>query len=228
MIKSVIFDLDDTLISEKRYIESGYKHISKLLSKKLQKDEQELYQILITVFNEDTKNVFNRMFDMIGVIYNQNDVLELVEAYRNHVPTIDFFEDVLPCLKSLKEKGLNLGIITDGYANAQQQKIDAIKASNYFDEIIITDKLGREFWKPHPRAFETMKEKLNTEFNEMIYIGDNPEKDFHISSIYPIQTVRIYRDGVYSEKSYLNEVKEDYSIYSLKELNQIINKKLCK
>lgn len=90
MIKSVIFDLDDTLISEKRYIESGYKHISKLLSKKLQKDEQELYQILITLFNEDTKNVFNRMFDMIGVIYNQNDVLELVEAYRNHVPTIDF------------------------------------------------------------------------------------------------------------------------------------------
>ncbi|MGW5979654.1 HAD family hydrolase [Bacillus mycoides] len=227
MIKAVIFDLDDTLISERRYIESGYKHISKLLSEKLQKDEQELYQSLIDLFSENTNNVFNRLFDKLGVIYNQDDILELVEGYRNHVPTIDFFEDVLPCLKNLKASGISIGIITDGYANAQQRKIEALKSNHYFDEIIITDKLGREYWKPHPRAFKTMKEKLNIEFNEMIYVGDNPEKDFYISSIYPIQTVRVYRDGVYKEKSYLDEIKEDYSIYSLGELNPIVNRKFC-
>lgn len=45
---------------------------------------------------------------------------------------------------------------------------------------------------------------------------------FYINSIYPIQTVRIYRDEVYKEKSYLNEIKENYSVYSLEELSLII------
>ena len=52
MIKAVVFDLDDTLISEKKYIESGYQHISKLLSNRFNKDEQELYQLLTRLFYE--------------------------------------------------------------------------------------------------------------------------------------------------------------------------------
>ena len=32
MIKAVVFDLDDTLISEQDYIVSGFKHISEYLS----------------------------------------------------------------------------------------------------------------------------------------------------------------------------------------------------
>ncbi|MDA2327534.1 HAD family hydrolase [Bacillus cereus] len=222
MIKAVIFDLDDTLISERRYIESGYKHISKLLSEKLQKDEQKLYQLLMDLFNENTRNVFNRVFDTFGISYTQNEIMELVEEYRNHTPIIQFFEDVLPCLKNLRSKGINVGIITDGYANGQRQKLKALKAFNYFDEIIVTDELGRQYWKPHSKAFEIMKEKLDAKFDEMLYIGDNPEKDFYISNIHPIQTVRIYRNGVYGNREYLSNIKENHSIYSLDELDAIV------
>ncbi|HFK1452408.1 TPA: HAD family hydrolase [Bacillus pacificus] len=224
MIKAVIFDLDDTLISERRYIESGYKHISKLLSKKLQKDEQELYQLLMNLFNENTRNVFNRVLDTFGISYTQNEIMELVEEYRNHTPIIQFFEDVLPCLKKLRAKGINIGIITDGYAKAQRQKLEAIKAIDYFDEIIVTDELGREYWKPHHKPFEVMREKLNVEFSEMVYIGDNPQKDFYISCIYPIQTVRIHRNGVYKNSNYLNNIKENHSIYCLNELDVVFEK----
>lgn len=222
MIKAVIFDLDDTLISERRYIESGYKHISKLLSKKLQKDEQELYQLLMNLFNENTRNVFNRLFDTFGISYTQNEIMELVEEYRNHTPIIQFFEDVLPCLKNLRKKGVNVGIITDGYANGQRQKLKALKAANYFDEIIVTDELGRRYWKPHSKAFEIMKEKLDVKFDEMLYVGDNPEKDFYISNIHPIQTIRIYRNGVYENREYFSNIKENYSIHGLEELDVIV------
>ncbi|MDA1745331.1 HAD-IA family hydrolase [Bacillus paranthracis] len=222
MIKAVIFDLDDTLISEKKYIESGYKHIAKLLSEKLQKDEQELYQLLMDLFNENARNVFNRVFDTFGVSYNQNDIMQLVEEYRNHTPIIQFFEDVLPCLKNLRVKGIGVGIITDGYANGQRQKLRALKADNYFDEIIVTDELGRQYWKPHSKAFEIMQEKLNVKFDEMLYVGDNPEKDFYISNIHPIKTIRIYRNGVYKNREYFSNIKEHYSIYGLEELDLIV------
>ncbi len=225
MVRAIIFDLDDTLISERNYIESGYRHIAKLLSNRYDKDATELYELLIDLFYHDPKNVFNRVLDTLGVLYTKTEIIELVEEYRDHLPSIDFFNDVLPCLDLLKQKNIKTGVITDGYANAQRNKLVAVKANNHFDEIIVTDELGREFWKPHSKAFEIMKEKLNVEFHEMIYVGDNPEKDFYISSKYPVGTVRVYRDGIYTEKSYLKGVKEKYSIKSLNELIKIIEKK---
>jgi putative hydrolase of the HAD superfamily len=224
MVRAIIFDLDDTLISEKKYIESGYRHIAELLSNRYDKGAIELYDMLIDLFNHNPKNVFNRILDTLGVPYTKTEIIELVEEYRNHIPIIDFFNDVLPCLDLLKNKNIKMGVITDGYANAQRNKLMTLNAHSHFDEIIVTDELGRQFWKPHPKAFEIMKEKLNVEFHEMIYVGDNPEKDFYISSVYPIRTIRVYRDGVYTEKSYLKGIKEKHSIQSLSELIKFIQK----
>jgi putative hydrolase of the HAD superfamily len=219
MVKAVIFDLDDTLISERQYIDSGYHYIAKLLSNKLNKNEEELYKLLNELLIESPKNVFNRLFDKLEFCYTNDDILKLVEEYRNHVPAIKFYDDVLPCLEFLKSKGIKVGIITDGYLNTQRRKLNAIKAYDYFDEIIITDEFGREFWKPHPKAFEIMQERLNVEFNEMIYVGDNPEKDFYIGSILPIKTVRIIRkQSIYINTSYYMNIKEHFTIYSLTDL----------
>lgn len=225
MIKAVIFDLDDTLISERKYIKSGYRHISQILSTRVHKSEHELYLLLISLFNDSPKNVFNRLLDTLRITYTKDDILELVKQYRNHLPNINFFDDVLPCIENLKKKGIKLGIITDGYANAQRQKLKAINANEYFDEIIVTDELGREYWKPHPKAFELMRDKLNVEFNEMIYVGDNPEKDFYIGGIYPMVTIRIYRKGIYSDKCYLDNIMENHAIHLLSEIDSIICEK---
>ncbi|WP_159882487.1 HAD family hydrolase [Paenibacillus puerhi] len=223
MIKAVIFDLDDTLISERKYIESGYHYISNLLSLKLQISEKELYRLLVELFNQSSVNVFNRLFDTLQIAYTKNEILELVEHYRNHLPSIDFFDDVVPCLINLKKRGLKVGIITDGYANSQYKKLDAVKAFDYFDEIIVTDELGREYWKPHPKAFEIMKERMNFEFDEMIYVGDNPKKDFYINSIYPIRTVRIAREySIYKYELYYENIRESLKVTSLLDLNKLI------
>ncbi|WP_282140955.1 HAD-IA family hydrolase [Cytobacillus oceanisediminis] len=221
MVKAVIFDLDDTLISETKYIESGYQHIAKLLSNRYEKDAVETFELLMELFRNSSRNVFNRLLDNQGISYTNNNIIEMVNEYRNHLPNIEFYNDVLPCLEFLKKKKIKVGIITDGYANAQRQKLKSVKAVDHFDEIIVTDELGRDFWKPHPRAFEIMKHKLNVEFNEMVYIGDNPEKDFYIRSVYPIKTIRIMRNGVHAQKIYLNGVQENHLIYLLSELESL-------
>lgn len=218
MIKAVIFDLDDTLISERHFIESGYKHIAEVLEERLHSSKNEIFQMLIMLFKEDANNVFNRLFDKFKITYTQDDVVKLVNEYRNHQPQIDFFDDVRPCLHSLKKMNIKLGIITDGYKNSQRNKLKCIRAVDYFEEVIVTDELGREYWKPHPKSFEIMKEKLGVEFNEMIYIGDNPGKDFYISVTYPIKTVRINRNGIYKEMDYKNNIMEDYTIENLIQL----------
>lgn len=223
MIKAIVFDLDDTLISELDYIKSGYNFLSKYLSEKLNIDQTTIYRTIFDLFDESRLNVFNRLFDKFEINYSEKDIQELVFLYRNHIPKIAFYEDVFPCVRKLSEEGIKTGIITDGYTVAQRNKLDVIKAKSYFNEIIVTDELGREYWKPHPKAFELIKEKLNVEYDEMIYVGDNPEKDFYISHLLPIRTVRLIRpNGMYVQSNYLHNKKENVRIESLTDLVELI------
>lgn len=215
MVKAVVFDLDDTLISEKEYIKSGYRHIAGIIEDRFAMDKNQVFDDLISLFKLSPLNVFNRLYDKYQIEYTKEMILDLVKEYRGHLPDIQFYNDVIPCLSELKKFGVKIGIITDGYAIAQRQKLKAIQADEYFDEIIVTDELGRDYWKPHPKAFELMKERFKVNFDEMIYVGDNPEKDFYISKTYPIKTVRILRDGVHSDKGYFKNIEEDFRIEKL-------------
>ena len=223
MVKVVVFDLDDTLISEKGYIKSGYCHIAGIIKDRFAMDKNQVFDDLMSLFKVSPLNVFNRLYDKYQIEYSKEVILDLVKEYRGHFPDIQFYDDVLPCLSELKRSGVKVGIITDGYSIAQRQKLKAIQADEYFDEVIVTDELGREYWKPHPKAFELMKEKFEVNFDDMIYVGDNPEKDFYISSIYPIKTVRIFRvNGVYSITKALKNINPTFEIYKLDCLNEII------
>ncbi|MEA3283593.1 MAG: HAD-IA family hydrolase [Synergistota bacterium] len=224
MIRAVIFDLDDTLFPEKEYIESGYRHIAKIIKKTWKIDENKTSSLLWEFYKENPKKVFNRLLEAEGIQCTEKAISFLVEEYRSHKPKISFYSDVIPFLDFLNHKKIKKGIITDGYAVTQQRKLEALNAYDIFEKIIITDELGREFWKPHPKPFEIMSKELAIDFNNMMYIGDNPEKDFYINKIYPIATARINRDGIYKEKKYLNNIKETYSIKNLNDLYPYLTK----
>lgn len=220
MIKVVVFDLDDTLISEKEYIKSGYMHIAKKLVNIVNDEKINIYNNLIKLLNEDVKYVFNRLYHLYEIEYSDEDIKSLVDYYRSHKPNIEFYDDVDTLLDTLKSKDIKIGIITDGYAVSQKQKLSAVGAYDIFDKIIVTDDLGREFWKPHSKSFEMMKEHFNVQWEEMVYIGDNPSKDFFIGSLYPIKTVQIMRNkGFYSHADYYRGVKSSVIIKNLSEVN---------
>ena len=224
MVKAVIFDLDDTLISEKEYIKSGYRHIAEVIGQRFNINKDQVYIDLFQLFRESPHNVFNRLYEKYHIEYSKEMIIDLVNEYRGHFPDVQYYDDVMQCLNELKVLGIKIGIITDGYAQAQRQKLKAVEADMYFDEIIVTDELGRDYWKPHPKAFEIIKERFGVSFDEMIYVGDNPGKDFYISTIYPIKTVRIFRDGVHKDNFYLDGIREDFIIDELTKILEIIRR----
>lgn len=224
MIKAVVFDLDDTLVSEKEYIKSGYRHIAEVIGQRFNINKDQVYIDLFQLFRESPHNVFNRLYEKYHIEYSKEMIIDLVNEYRGHFPDVQYYDDVMQCLNELKVLGIKIGIITDGYAQAQRQKLKAVEADMYFDEIIVTDELGRDYWKPHPKAFEIIKERFGVSFDEMIYVGDNPGKDFYISTIYPIKTVRIFRDGVHKDNFYLDGIREDFIIDKLTKILEIIRR----
>ena len=196
MIKAVVFDLDDTLISEKQYIRSGFKVISNKLSEEYKLDSEKIFNKMLELFDESSKEVFNRLLDYFSIKYDQDYILNLINIYRCHSPEIEFYEDVIPTITELRNKGYKLGIITDGYKETQLRKIEVLKCRELFDEIIITDELGREFWKPHEKSYKLMAEKLDVKLEDMIYVGDNVEKDFVTANILGLKTIKVCRENM--------------------------------
>lgn len=105
-------------------------------------------------------------------------------------------------LARLKAQGKKLGIITDGRVEGQKNKIAALGLKKLVDDIIITDALGGiEFRKPNEAAFRLMQEKWQLPFKKMIYIGDNPQKDFIAPEKLRMQSMFFCNlDGLYSNK----------------------------
>ena len=219
MIKAIVFDLDDTLISERDYIKIGFKYVSKIISDRYKLDNNEVYEVMRELFKESPKNVFNRVLDNFNIKYKKEEVLYLVKEYREHKPNIEFYKDVIPTINKLRNNGYKLGIITDGYKETQNKKIDVLNCKTLFDEIIITDELGKEYWKPHERSYKLMSKKLNVDLSEMVYIGDNEAKDFVTANLLGVKTIRIERiNGIYKENLLSNRYKAKYKLDCLEDL----------
>lgn len=225
MIKAIVFDLDDTLISEREYIKSGFKVIAKEISDKYKLNKKEVFEKMEELFEKSSKNVFNRILENYEIEYEKNEILRLIGIYRNHEPKIKFFDDVIPTITELKKRGYKIGMITDGYKETQNKKLDTLKCRGLFDEIIVTDELGREFWKPHEKSYMILKEKFECSYEEMIYIGDNEEKDFITSNQLGIYTIKKEDGGIYINTIYPKEYKSKRIIKKIEELINIGDEK---
>jgi len=227
--KAVIFDLDDTLYPEIDYVISGFKVVSSIISRDYNMNQETIFKKMKSLFKIDTNNVFDRLLNSINVNYNKDYIMDLVENYRKHLPKIKIYEDADYIIKYLYSENYKLGIITDGYKIAQKNKLKALNINKYFDCIIITDELGKEYWKPHRKSYEIVKNSLKVKYQEMIYVGDNITKDFVAPNKLGITSVLISREkGVYYN---INDVKlEDiykpnYNIKTLFELKKILEVK---
>lgn len=171
-LKVIIFDLDDTLYSEKEYVRSGYRAVEKLLSQ-VEDAEQKLWKAF-----EEKKSAIDEVLISEGIYTDELKKLCL-ETYRHHQPDIHRYDGVMEMLMVLRNQGYLLGIITDGRPEGQWAKINALDLEKYVNHIIVTDELGGiEYRKPNEKAFVLMKEHFSVNYSEMCYVGDNTLKDF--------------------------------------------------
>lgn len=190
--KGVIFDLDDTLYSEKAYVKSGYEKIADYLGNKAYAER--LYQ-----YFEAGKPAID---ELLAEISRTDEKERVLKIYREQIPDIKLYDDVIPTFNRLKEKEIKIGVITDGRPDGQRNKLKALELCEMIDDFIITDELGGpQFRKPCDIAFRIMRTRWNMRFEDITYVGDNPAKDFQA----PIQLGMsgVYfdnKDGIYARE----------------------------
>ena len=189
-IKGVVFDLDDTLYSEKQYVKSGYEAVAEYLGDKRIGDK-------LWEYFEAQKPAVDELLNEIGRIEEKGKCLEI---YREHSPKIELYDGAAEIIRDLKSKGIKVGIITDGRVSGQKKKLAALGLDKLADDIIITDELGGiQFRKPCDIAFRIIQNRWRIPFEQMIYIGDNPAKDFTAPKQLGMKSIYFKnRDGLYS------------------------------
>ena len=197
MITTVVFDLDDTLYEEIEYCRSGFFAVADFLSRlpaAVQKYESDdIFKILWEqFFTGDSKKVFNAALDKMEIDYNEDTILNLVGIYRNHEPNI-LLPDISKSVLDQFSGKYSLSLLTDGFLPAQELKVRALGIERYFDCIVYTEALGREFWKPSPEGFKLILKKLRQKGHNCVYVADNAEKDFIGPNSLGFTTVQLIR-----------------------------------
>lgn len=208
-IKGVIFDLDDTLYSEKEYVRSGYKAVAEYLG------SADYAEKLLSFF-EDGRFAIDELLREIG---RESEKGECLNVYRSHKPTIHLYDGVAEMIQELKEKGIKVGIITDGRPKGQRNKLESLGLDKMVEDVIITDELGgTQFRKPCDIAFRIMITKWRMNPADVMYVGDNAEKDFQSPQQLGMRSVWFRNeDGLYQcQSSFLH--KQINKIMDLKHL----------
>ncbi len=195
-MRTVLFDLDDTLYPEISFVRSGFRAVAQHLADAVSLDEEELFERMMSVLKRDGRGrVFDTVLRELGRRCSEL-VPVLVQVYRTHRPHIRLFEDVEPGLRRLRETGTRMGIVTDGLASVQRNKIEALRLESLVDTVVCTDEMGPGQGKPSVRPFETALEALDSEPTEAAYVGDDPSKDFQGPRKLGMVTIHMRRKGL--------------------------------
>lgn len=219
----VVFDLDDTLYLERDFALSGFAAAGAWFNSVTGISEME--PVCISLFEAgERRHVFDRALSVLGIEPEVQMVRDLVSVYREHRPRIELAPDAARYLGS-PHSGKPFALITDGHLATQRAKIDALGLRGRIGHIICTDALGPGRGKPHPHAFELVEARAQGDAGTLLYVADNPAKDFVTPRARGWLTVRIAREGRLHDGKAPDAAHEAHlTITSLDELDRAVSR----
>lgn len=85
------------------------------------------------------------------------------------------YPGVRKTLVELTRRGLRMGVLTDAPRFKAYQRLEAAGLVDFFDFVVTFDETGER--KPHEKTFRTAVELFNLRPNEVLMVGDWPERD---------------------------------------------------
>ena len=222
----IVFDLDDTLYEETTYVKGGFTAVANYLFQTYHLDNPEkisnkLYEILL-------EKGRGRIFDIFLQDYNLSKIKiikKCLSIYRSHDPKIFLSLSGATCLERFKHYPKYL--LTDGNKAVQSKKVKSLKIDRYFKHIIITHNYGLKNSKPSTYCFHKILQWEEARPRDLVYIGDNPKKDFLNIKKDGFRTVRVLT-GEHKKVEVPLEYEADFRIKTLDELSLKFLTNLCR
>ncbi|MCC3355996.1 pyrophosphatase PpaX [Bacillus sp. REN16] len=212
-INTLLFDLDGTLIDTNELILQSFLHTFETYF-----PERSFTREEILPFNGPT---LHESFSSV----DPDRAEEMIAEYRKfnhdkHDELVTEFPGVFDTIKTLKEKGYKIGIVTTKIRNTVNMGLKLTKLDQFFDVVVTLD----EVKKPKPDAEPVLLalKLLGSTPEEAIMVGDNYQ------DIVAGQNAGTKTAGVawsHKGKDFLLEYKPDFMLENMSDLLNIVSVK---
>ena len=176
MIKRIIFDIDDTLISFPALFEDGYKKVIKKYN--LYIEPKQLYEIIGEYETSgkykyyDKDKLLRLINERLNTNLDKNFVNDFFNMYNKLITPVT--DDVKDTLKYLKDK-YELVTLSNWFTNSQKERLKCAGIYKYFDEVYGTDIVPM---KPLKESFLSVIG--DNKIDECLIVGDNYDMDINV------------------------------------------------
>jgi HAD superfamily hydrolase (TIGR01549 family) len=200
-LKSVVFDLDDTLLDHQYSSRCGLAALKQeylcLRRIPLEDLEQENFRLRNELHIESMTGElsleqvrierFRRLFRFVGVeVSTETAKTALVHFKRNYQSARRPINGVVALLRKLRAI-VKIGVVSNHMVQEQREKLSVCGIDRFVDVLVVSEEVG--FAKPDRVIFEVTLDKLNSTATETVMIGDTWETDIigaHRAGIRPI------------------------------------------
>ena len=216
----MIFDLDDTLYPEITFVNSGLEAVAVYFADRAGVSSDELLRCLVESLSEKGRGaVFDDVFERYGILSAEN-VHKALNVYRSHEPNISLPTASRALLQELSQK-FSLYVVTDGNKLVQSRKVKALGLDSLVKRVFITHRFGLNAAKPSLHCFDLIRKNEVCLWSDMVYVGDDPSKDFVSLNRVGAKTIRVLQ-GRCAEIEASPEFDGQVKISGLDQLNSIL------
>lgn len=173
--RAVLFDLDDTLYRERRFVLSGCAEVARVIEASHAIPAARTFAFRRSRFRRVGRD------GLLQALCQEMDlplreVPACVAHIRGHAPRLRLPRETIDTLRGLRADGFRLGILTNGLVSTQRRKVTALGVLPLVDAVTYGHAHAAE-GKPDHACFAAALEQLQVPAAATVFLGDHPIND---------------------------------------------------
>jgi putative hydrolase of the HAD superfamily len=180
MIKSIVFDLDNTLLDFMNIKRASIAAaVEAMIDAGLNASKKEMIETIFNSYGRDNiedQTIFDKVLEKkLGKINYKILAAGIIGYRRAKEGMMTLYPHVRYTLSKLLRMNLKLGVISDAPKMSVWLRLVALDLHHYFDEVVTHDDTGTR--KPSPEPFLLALKLLKAKPEETLMVGDWAERD---------------------------------------------------
>lgn len=191
---AVLFDLDDTLYPQRRFVFSGFAAVAAYLERVTGEDRKRVFVVLRDAWRERRGRELQACVDRFAL--SPALIPTLLGIMRGHRPALRLPRSSALALTALRTQWTT-GIVTNGDPGIQKRKVDALGLSPLVDSIVFAGEHGTGAGKPEAAPFTAALDRLHAVARRTVFVGNDEACDIAGAAAVGMKTVLLVASPQY-------------------------------